>query len=254
MPDLCIAGHRLEVFAQAPASPDRPWAVFLHEGLGSAGQWRNFPARVAAQTGCGTVTYSRWGYGRSDARPRPWPIGFLHDEATDSLPALLAHVGIARPLLFGHSDGGSIALVYAATFPDAVRGVISEAAHVMLEDIGLTGIARVRQRFLGGDLRARLGTHHGDHVEDTVLGWTDTWLRPEIRAWDIRPLLPAIRCPVMVIQGREDEYGTLAQVEDIVSGVRGRAERLVLDDCGHVPHREKAKEVLAAATRFIERL
>jgi pimeloyl-ACP methyl ester carboxylesterase len=254
MPDLHIAGHRLEVVSQAPASPGQPWVVFLHEGLGSASQWRDFPARVAARTGCGALTYSRWGYGGSEARPRPWPVSFLHDESTGVLPALLARFGISRPVLFGHSDGGSIALIYAATFPDAVRGVISEAAHVMLEEIGLTGIARVRRRFLDGELRARLRTHHGDHVDDTVLGWTDTWLRPELRGWDIRPLLPAIRCPVLVIQGREDDYGTLAQVEDIVSGVSGLAERLVLDDCGHVPHREKAKEVLAAATRFIHHL
>ena len=254
MPDLRIAGHRLEVLAQTPASPDRPWAVFLHEGLGSAGQWRNFPARVAAQTGCGTLTYSRWGYGGSDPRPSPWPATFLDEEATVILPALLAAFGIASPVLFGHSDGGSIALMYAAAFPDIARGVIAEAAHVMVEEIQLTGIARTRQRFLDGDLRARLREQHGEHVDDTVLGWTDTWLRPDLRTWDIRARLPAIRCPVLVIQGRQDNYGTLAHVEDIVGGVSGRVERLVLDECGHVPHRQKAREVLAAATRFIQHL
>jgi pimeloyl-ACP methyl ester carboxylesterase len=254
VPDLRIAGHRLEVVSQAPTLPDRPWIVFLHEGLGSAGQWRNLPARVAARTGCGTLTYSRWGYGGSDTRPRPWPATFLDEEATAILPGLLAKFGISEPVLFGHSDGGSIALIYAAAFPDAARGVIAEAAHVMVEEIQLTGIVRTRQRFLDGDLRARLRKQHGGHVDDTVLGWTDTWLRPDLRAWDIRPRLPSIRCPVLVIQGREDDFGTLAHVEDIVSGVAGRAERLVLDDCGHVPHREKAREVLAAATRFIQHL
>jgi pimeloyl-ACP methyl ester carboxylesterase len=254
VPDIRIAGHRLEVVSQPPASPDLPWTVFLHEGLGSAGHWRDFPARVAARTGCGALTYSRWGYGRSDARPRSWPATFLDEEATAILPALLAKFGIARPVLFGHSDGGSIALIYAAAFPDAARGVIAEAAHVMVEEIQLTGVARTRQRFLDGDLRARLRTQHGEHVDDTVLGWTDTWLRPDLRTWDIRPRLPSIRCPVLVIQGREDDYGTLAHVEDTVAGVGGRAETLVLDDCGHVPHREKAREVLAAVTRFIQHL
>jgi pimeloyl-ACP methyl ester carboxylesterase len=254
MPDLRIAGHRLEVVSLDPASSGRPWVVFLHEGLGSAGQWRDFPARVAARTGCGALTYSRWGYGGSEARPRPWPSTFLDDEATVILPVLLAEFGIARPVLLGHSDGGSIALIYAAAYPDAARGVIAEAAHVMVEDVQLTGVARTRQRFLDGDLRPGLRKQHGEHVDDTVLGWSDTWLRPDLHTWDIRPRLPAIRCPVLVIQGREDDYGTLAHVEDIMSGVGGRAERLVLDGCGHVPHREKARAVLDAATRFIQQL
>jgi pimeloyl-ACP methyl ester carboxylesterase len=254
MPDFHVAGHRLEVLSQPPASPGQPWVVFLHEGLGSAGQWGDFPARVAARTGCGALTYSRWGYGRSETRPRPWPATFLDEEATSILPALLGTFGIARPVLFGHSDGGSIALIYAAALPDAVRGVIAEAAHVMVEEIQLTGIARTRQRFLDGELRPSLRKQHGEHVDDTVHGWTETWLRPDLRSWDIRARLPAIRCPVLVIQGREDDYGTLAHVEDTVSGVGGRAETLVLDACGHVPHRQKAREVLAAVTRFIRGL
>ena len=170
MPDIRIASHRLEVLPQPPASPDHPWIVFLHEGLGSASQWRDFPARVAAKAGCGALAYSRWGYGRSDTRPRSWPAAFLDDEATVTLPALLAEFGIARPVLLGHSDGGSIALIYAAAFPDRVRGVIAEVAHVMVEEIQITGIARTRQRFLNGDLRARLRKQHGEHVDDTVLG------------------------------------------------------------------------------------
>jgi len=254
MSDIRIASHRLEVLSQPPASPDLPWTIFLHEGLGSASQWRDFPSRVSARTGCGALTYSRWGYGGSEARPRPWPASFLDEEATDLLPALLAHFGISRPVIFGHSDGGSIALIYAAAFPDAARGVIAEAAHVMVEETQLTGVARTRQRFLDGDLRAGLRKQHGEHVDDTVLGWTDTWLRPDLRAWDIRPRLPSIRCPVLVIQGREDDYGTLAHVEETVRGVGGRAETLVLDGCGHVPHREKARDVLATVTRFIQHL
>ncbi|MGE5198053.1 MAG: alpha/beta fold hydrolase, partial [Rhodospirillaceae bacterium] len=228
--------------------------VFLHEGLGSARQWKDFPDRLGAATGCGFLAYSRWGYGGSDARPRPWPADFLEPEAAAVLPALLDAAGVARPVLFGHSDGATIALMHAAACPDAVRGIISEAAHVMIEDISVKGITGARDRFLHGDLRARLRSQHGDHVEDTVLGWTGAWLGPGGRDWDIRPRLQAIRCPVLLIQGRDDNFGTLEQVDAIATRVSGPADTLILDDCGHIPHRERPRDVLEAATRFIERL
>lgn len=251
MHDVRVAGHRLETRRHPPRDAGGPWVVFLHEGLGSARQWKDFPARLAAMTGCGFLVYSRWGYGGSDPRPRPWPMGFLEDEAAVVLPALLESAAITQPVLFGHSDGATIALMYAAAFPGGARGVISEAAHVMLEEIGVQGITRARERFLHGDLRARLHRQHGDHVEDTVLGWTENWLRPECRDWDIRERLRAVRCPVLVIQGRDDDFGTLDQVGAIVTHVSGPRETLVLDDCGHIPHREKPREVLSAAARFI---
>jgi pimeloyl-ACP methyl ester carboxylesterase len=167
---------------------------------------------------------------------------------------LLRVTGVKRPVLFGHSDGGTIALLYAAAAPDRVRGVVSEAAHVMLEAISVQGITDARHRFLHGDLRARLRAQHGDHVDDTVLGWTENWLQPAFRDWDIRPRLRAVRCPVLIIQGRDDNFGTLGQVDAIAAGVSGPAERLILDGCGHIPHREKPRAVLEAAARFIERL
>ena len=254
MHDVHVAGHRLEVRLHPPKIPGGPSIVFLHEGLGSARQWKEFPARLSTLTGCGFLAYSRWGYGGSDARPRPWPTNFLEDEAAVVLPAVLEATGLTRPVLFGHSDGGTIALMYAAAFPDGVRGVISEAAHVMLEEIGIRGITGTRDRFLRGDLRARLRSQHGDHVEDTVLGWTETWLRPECRDWDIRARLRAIRCPLLVIQGRDDDFGTLDQVDAIVAHVGGPTDTLVLDDCGHIPHRERPREVLESAAPFIGRL
>jgi pimeloyl-ACP methyl ester carboxylesterase len=254
MRHVTIEGRRLEVLSHPPAAPGAPWLVFLHEGLGAARQWRDFPSRLAAGAAAGTLVYSRWGYGGSEGRPRPWPIAFLEDEAAIVLPAILAEFGIERPVLFGHSDGGTIALMYAAAFPGAARGVIAEAAHVMLEEVGLTGIARVRQRYLDGELRAGLNAQHGAHTDDTVLGWTEVWLRPEWRGWDIRERLRTIRCPVLVVQGRDDEFGTLDQVDEILTGVGGPAESLVLDGCRHVPHREKAAEVIEACAAFIRRL
>ncbi|MFO7692838.1 MAG: alpha/beta hydrolase [Vicinamibacterales bacterium] len=254
MREVHVAGHRLEVVHHPPQDPCGPTIVFLHEGLGSTRQWKDFPTRLASLSGCGFLVYSRWGYGRSEARPRPWPADFLEDEAAVALPELLATAGIMRPVLFGHSDGATIALMYAAAVPGGVRGVISEAAHVMLEDIGIEGITRARDRFLHGDLRARLHRQHGEHVEDTVLGWTGNWLRPELRNWDIRERLRAVRCPVLVIQGRDDDFGTLDQVDAIVTHVAGPTTTLVLDECGHIPHREKPRDVLEAAASFIRRL
>jgi pimeloyl-ACP methyl ester carboxylesterase len=252
--EVTIAGHRLEVAAADPPRSGAPWVVYLHEGLGSASQWRDYPAQVASATGCGTLVYSRRGYGRSEPRPAPWPDEFMAPEAIETLPALLGHFGIEKPALVGHSDGATIALMFAAAFPDACAGVVSIAAHVMLEEISLRGISHARQRFVDGPLRAPLTRQHGAHTDDTVLGWTDAWLRPSSRHWDMRASLRAITCPVLVIQGRDDEFGTLAQVEAIVEGVSGPADSLVLDGCGHVPHREKPKEVLAAVTRFIQQL
>jgi pimeloyl-ACP methyl ester carboxylesterase len=254
MPDIRVAGHRLEVFTQAPSVPGRGWVVFLHEGLGSAVQWRGFPARLADMTGCGTLVYSRPGYGGSETRPRPWPADLFADEATVTLPALLRHLDIADPVLFGHSDGGTIAIMHAAARPGVARGVIAEAAHVMLEEVAQTRISRMRQRYLHGDIGARFRKYHGDHADETVLGWTDLWLSDDMRTWDIRPSLGDIRVPILVIQGREDEYGTLAQVEAIVDGAGARSESLVLDECGHVPHRERPDAVLAAAARFIRQI
>jgi len=254
MRDVHVAGHRLEVLHHPPAVPEAATIVFLHEGLGSARQWRDFPNRLSSLCGCGFLTYSRWGYGGSDARPRPWPADFLEAEAITVLPELLAAAGIVRPVLFGHSDGGTIALMHAAAVPDGVRGVIAEAAHVVLEDVSILGITRARDRFLHGDLRARLRSRHGEHAEDTVLGWTENWLRPELRKWDIRARLSGIRCPVLVIQGRDDDFGTLEQVEAIVSRVAGPTETLILDACGHIPHRERPRDVIKTAARFIERL
>ncbi|MCX6549966.1 MAG: alpha/beta hydrolase [Acidobacteria bacterium] len=249
--DLVVAGRRLEVAAHPPTDASAPWVVFLHEGLGCAGQWRDFPARVAKATGCGTLVYSRWGYGGSDPRPAPWPSDFIDVEADTMLPGLLDAVGVTRPIFYGHSDGGTIALLFAARRPGACAGVVSVAAHVMLEEMSVSGIEGARARFAAGALRESLRRHHGRHTDDTFFGWADTWLHPGMRGWDMRPELRAVRCPVLVIQGRDDDFGTLAQVDAITQGVSGPSSALVLDHCGHTPHREQPKAVLAAVVEFV---
>lgn len=255
MKHVMAAGHVIEYQVRPAARPGAGWVVFLHEGFGCAGQWRTFASRVAAATGCGTLVYSRRGHGGSGPWPVPWPDNFLEAEATTQLPDLLAQLGIARPVLYGHSDGGSIALIFAAHFPDACAGVVSTAAHVMFEPIAHTSISATRERFREGRLREILRRHHGANTDDAFLGWADTWLRPAMRTWDVRPLLGAIRCPVLVIQGRDDEYGTLDQVEAIEAGIRagvnGDVTTLVIDHCGHSPHREKPADVLAAMAHWI---
>lgn len=247
-----IQGTRLEYRLLSPPPSAAPTLVFLHEGLGSAGLWRDFPDRVAAATGCGALVYSRRGYGASDPVAEPRPVRFMHDEALQVLPAVLAHFGIERPLLFGHSDGASIALLYAGSGIGPVRGLILEAPHVFVEPVCLESIARLAREHETTDLPRRFARHHA-HADSMFRSWADVWLRPEFAAWNIEEVLPAITAPVLVIQGEEDEYGTLRQVEAVTSGVSGPAASLVLPGAGHSPHRDRPEEVLAAAAGFAAR-
>ena len=246
---------RLECRWIAPQRTDAPLIVFLHEGLGSVSMWKDWPTQVCEAAGCRGLVYSRYGYGRSTARPQEdaWPVDFMHREAHDVLPALLEVLGVNarrdKPVLFGHSDGGSIALLYAARYPDAVAGVIAAAPHILVEEVSVTSIAAARRAYLESDLRARLGRHHQD-VDSAFWGWNDIWLNPEFRAWNIEDDLSRIACPVLAIQGTGDEYGTLAQVH----GIRRRApqtELLEIPDCGHSPHRDQPATVIQAVARFV---
>lgn len=254
MPDVTIAGHRLEYHHTPPPEPGGATIVFLHEGLGSLAQWRRFPGDVAHRSGCGVLAFSRWGYGRSDPRPRPWPISFLHDEAADTLPALLRHFDLERAILYGHSDGGSIALIAAALTPNLIRGAVTEAAHVMIEDVTVQGITNAVGEYRAGPLRARLTRQHGANTEALFAGWTGVWQHPEARQWDLLPLLPRIVCPVLAIQGTLDDFGTAAQVDAIAAGVSGPADTWLIEGCGHAPHRERAAAVAERAASFIERI
>jgi pimeloyl-ACP methyl ester carboxylesterase len=240
-------GHRLEV-ERIDGDAGRPTLVFLHEGLGSVSMWREFPAWAAAATDCPAVVYSRYGYGRSDVLEAPFAVDYMHREALETLPQLLDKLGIERPLLVGHSDGASIALVYAGSRAGP-SGLVVLAPHVFVEDISVKSIAEAKVAFETTDLPEKLARHHAD-VRKSFYGWNDIWLHSDFRRWNIEAFLPGIRCPVLAIQGAEDEYGTMAQVEAIARQVAGPCEIVRLDACGHSPHRDRPGETLAAVSRF----
>ena len=224
--------------------------MLLHEGLGSIGLWRDFPAALRERTGRRTIVYSRYGHGHSEPPPRPRTPAFFHEEARDVLPALLTQLDVVEPVLVGHSDGGSIALVYAAEAP--VGGVVTLAAHVFVEEICVRSIEEIRDRYVSGELRTRLVRHHDD-PDAAFWGWCDVWLDPAFRAWTLDAEAAAVSAPTLVIQGRDDPYGTLAQVDRICAAVGSSARRLVVPG-GHSPHLDAADEVIAAIGAFCEAL
>src|SRR5690349_11637147 len=253
MPFATAAGRSLAYEWLGEARPGSPTLVFLHEGLGSIRQWRDFPARVAAATGCRALVYDRYGYGQSDvlAEPRR-TVRFMHDEALGALPELLKSLAVDRPVLIGHSDGASIALIHAGAGHE-VRGVVAMAPHVFIEPVCLTSIDKAAHSFETTDLAARLGRYHRD-ARRTFYGWADVWLDPDFKGWDIRDdYLPKITAPVLAIQGHDDEYGTMAQLDEIERRVKGPCELLKLEKCGHAPFRDQPEATLAAVTAFIRR-
>lgn len=252
MPLVAVGPHRLEYQRIQAGDRGRPTLVFLHEGLGSLAMWRDFPERAAGRAGCDAVVYSRLGYGRSDPLPGPRQVDFMHREALESLPRLLDALGIERPVLVGHSDGGSIALICAGAGVRPLSGLVLMAAHVMVEDVTVESIAAARRAFETGDLRARLSRYHAD-VDATFQGWARIWLHPDFRRWSIEEVLPRVTCPVLAIQGEDDEYGTRAQL-DRIAGAVPDAEILELKDCRHSPHRDQPEAVLAALEAFVDRI
>ena len=247
---LTAAGRRLEFRWIEPTAPDRPTLVFLHEGLGSIAQWKTFPDTVAAATGCGALLYSRYGFGQSDPLAEPRDVDYLAHEALVALPAVLAARDIVDPILIGHSDGATIALLYASDARWSTRAIVIEAPHVFVEDAGLTGIERARDAYRDGDLRRKLGKYHRD-VDAMFNGWADTWLRPEFRSWNMESRLPGVRCAVLLIQGTDDPYGSIAQVDAITRQVRGPVDVMLLPECAHTPHVEREREVLEAMVRIV---
>jgi pimeloyl-ACP methyl ester carboxylesterase len=249
---LELGGSRLECDFIRSAGDQAPVLVFLHEGLGSLPMWKDFPQQLAQAAGCNALLYSRQGYGRSTPLAEARPPDFMHVEALQVLPALLDALEVRDPILFGHSDGASIALIHAADAGRSVRGAILLAPHIMVEELCLRSIAAARAQFTSSDLRARLAPYHAD-PEATFRSWCEIWLDPRFRRWNIEAEVAKIRCPLLAIQGYDDEYGTMEQIDRIARLVPD-TELLRLQGCGHAPHRDQPAAVIAAATRFIHRL
>lgn len=253
---VIVQGRSLEVERIAGFSPRAPELVFLHEGLGSISHWKDFPARVAAATGCPVTVYSRYGNGNSDLLTEPRPVTYMHDEGLRALPDLLAQLGIDNPILVGHSDGASIALIFSGGVAGAhnnVRGLVLLAPHVFVEDLSVTSIAAAKTAFESTDLCAKLGRHHRDPAR-TFWGWNNIWLHPDFRRWNIEEYLPRIRCPILAIQGLDDQYGTMAQVHAIVRQSGGPVEILSLAECRHSPQRDQPEATLAAIAKFVKHI
>jgi pimeloyl-ACP methyl ester carboxylesterase len=258
---VTVTGHRLEYYWTRPRVGGEPVLVFLHEGLGSARLWRDFPAQLAARTGLPGLVYSRYGYGGSDVlvsdADGARPITYLHREAQEALPELRAALGLDDVILIGHSDGGSISLLHAsgadATGPSAVRGMMIMAPHVFVEDVTIAGIEEAKIVYDTTDLPARIGRHHANG-DATFWGWNATWLTPAFRDWNIEDCLPGITAPVLVIQGADDQYGSQKQLDAIAAQVSGPAETLMIPECGHSPQRDQPEAVLEATAAFVVRL
>jgi pimeloyl-ACP methyl ester carboxylesterase len=245
---IVAGGHRLEI-KKISGRPDLPTLLFLHEGLGSVALWRDFPDKLAAATGAPALVYSRYGYGKSDPLIGDRGIDYMHVEALETLPELRRRLELDQVVLVGHSDGASIALIHAGAGKWPVRGLILEAPHVFVEDITVASIADAKTAFETTDLATRLGRYHND-AANAFWGWNRIWLRPDFRRWNTAEYLPGVHCPVLAIQGADDEYGTPAQLDAIQRGVAGPFERRILADCKHSPHRDQEAATLAAMTEW----
>jgi pimeloyl-ACP methyl ester carboxylesterase len=249
---LNLGDRRIEYRFAMTASRRAIDIVMLHEGLGSVSMWKDFPERLADATGCRTLVFSRYGYGRSSPLVSPRNVDFMHEEARVWLPALLDAFGIRRPVLFGHSDGASIALIHAAASKSDLAGIVALAPHVKVEELTIESIERAKAAYETTDLRTRLTRHHAD-ADLAFRGWNQVWLNPAFRDWNIEALLSSITCPVLAVQGHDDDYGTLEQVESIRRALP-HTEVLALPECGHSPHRDQPAAVLEAVRRFVDRI
>lgn len=251
------AGRRVHIEHQWIGSDrtNAPLIVFLHEGLGSLSMWKDFPQRLCEASGCRGLVYSRPGYGRSTPRDadEAWGLDFMHRQAHEVLPALLAALDVDTvmrpPWLFGHSDGASISLLYAARFPSGIAGAIVLAPHIRVEELSVASIEEVRKAYLETDLRQRLEKYHDDS-DSAFWGWNNIWLHPPFLDWSIETEIEAIRCPLFAVQGLDDEYGTLEHIHGIARRVP-QTELLELSNCGHSPHRDQAERLIAIASAFI---
>jgi pimeloyl-ACP methyl ester carboxylesterase len=251
---VAIRGKRLEYACYGPAPDAAPTIVMLHEGLGCVALWRDFPRRLAEASGLGVFAYSRAGYGQSDAVELPRPLDYMTREAHETLPGVLDAISFQRCILLGHSDGASIAAIYAGAIEDfRVRGLVLIAPHFFTEEAGLSAIRAARAAYDTGDLRRRLAKYHRD-VDNAFRGWNDAWLDPGFKSWNIADVIDYWRIPVLAIQGMEDPYGTLAQIREIENRIYSPVDVETPKGCKHSPHTERPEETLAAVTDFCARL
>lgn len=251
---LTIQGKQLEYQCYGPTPDQAPTVVMLHEGLGCAALWRDLPRQVAEATGWGVFVYSRAGYGQSDRADLPRPLDYMTREAMDVLPNVLDAIGLQRGVLLGHSDGATIAAIYAGSTEDfRVRGLVLMAPHFFTEDMGLAEIAKAKIAYETGDMATRMAKYHRD-PGNTFRGWNDAWLHPDFKAWNVAEVTDYLRIPSLVIQGADDQYGTLKQVDEIETRSYAPVEVAIIDDCAHAPHLDQPKQVLAATAEFLTRL
>jgi pimeloyl-ACP methyl ester carboxylesterase len=247
--DVVIGDRRIEVIEVPGSSGGRP-LVLLHEGLGSVGRWKEFPEALNDAIGQRVLAFSRFGHGHSEPPARRRTVGFHHEEALDVLPPLLSQLDAEEPILVGHSDGGSIALIHAAHHP--VTGLALLAPHTVVEDVTVEAIRETRVAYEGGDLRERMARHHDD-PDAAFWGWCNVWLDPAFRAWSLEDEVERVTAPTLLIQGADDPYGTLGQLDRIEARVHGPVERLVVPG-GHSPHLEQSETVVAAIAAFARSL
>lgn len=252
---LMINGMAVEYYRYGPLPSAAPTLVFLHEGLGSALMWRDFPRQLADRLGCGAFVYSRFGYGNSDPCALPRPLEYMREEGLKVLPMIVAAAGLEEYILVGHSDGGSIALIYGGGVKSkGLLGVVTLAAHVFCEQLSVCSIASVCEDYRTGKLREKLQREHGENVDCAFWGWNRAWLDPAFMDWNIEEYLPALNVPLLAIQGSEDQYGTVAQLHSIGKQAGGPVETLLLPGCRHNPHCDQTEKTLTACTRFCSQI
>ncbi len=252
--NICVGDHRLRVQRLTHTekiNTDQPVLVFLHEGLGSIRLWRGFPRTMAQKTGLEALVYDRVGHGESSPLTGPRTPAYLHEEAEQILPCVLDVYGISQAILIGHSDGGTIGLIAAAMYSKRISALITEAPHVFVEEITLAGIRQAKVAYEQGDLRQRLEKYHGTNTDLLFYGWANTWLTDPFPDWSIVDILPKVQCPVLNIQGENDAYGTVRQLETIARHTSGKTNNLVIPGCGHSPHAEAEGQVGEAMDAFI---